>query len=181
MNNLRLKMLLHVCCANCLLHPYNVLRQTFDVTLFYYNPNIYPESEYNKRLAEIKRISGHFNIPLITGRYETGKWLKLAGHLGKEPEGGLRCSTCFEMRLSRTAAAARKYKFDIFASALSVSPHKNHTEINRIGGDVSLKYKIAYLATDFKKQDGFKKTTELSRNLDIYRQSYCGCIFSIKK
>jgi predicted adenine nucleotide alpha hydrolase (AANH) superfamily ATPase len=164
-----------------MLHPYTVLKENFDVTLFFYNPNIYPEEEYKKRLNEVKRAAGFYEIALIAGRYENKKWLNKTIALKDETEGGCRCTLCFEIRLNKTAKFTAANGFDSFASALSVSPHKNAELINEIGRSLALKYGVSYLSSNFKKSDGFKKTMQLSGQLNIYRQKYCGCIYSMKK
>jgi len=177
------KLLLHVCCANCVLHPINILKEKFDITMFYYNPNIHPEQEYLKRLADVEKVSGFKKIPLITGDYKNDleKWFKITENLKEEPEGGRRCIECFKIRLEKTASYAVKNGFDIFTTTLSISPHKNQKVINELGSEICKKTGIPFFCTDFKKQDGFKKTMKLSKELNIYRQNYCGCIYSIRK
>lgn len=181
-NLTKLKMLLHTCCANCVLYPIDILKEKFDITIFFYNPNIYPKEEYIKRLLEVEKVSKIKNISLITGNYEHDlmKWLKLTEKLKKEPEGGKRCGECFKLRLEETAFFAVKNGFNVFTTTLTVSPHKNQNVINSIGNEISQKTGIVFFTADFKKQDGFKKTMELSKNLNIYRQNYCGCIYSIR-
>jgi epoxyqueuosine reductase len=175
------KMLLHVCCANCSIYPLQTLEKDFDVFMYYYNPNIQPEDEYIKRLEYIKKISRIYNVPLITGEYELKKWLESTETLKAEPEGGKRCGVCFEIRLAETAKKAIEMRFDIFGTTLTISPHKNQEVINKIGQDLALKFELNFYRADFKKNDGFKNTMEMSRKLDIYRQNYCGCIYSIGK
>jgi len=177
------KLLLHVCCANCVLHPINILIEKFDVTMFYYNPNIHPEKEYLKRLADVEKVSELKKIPLIKEDYKSDleKWFEITENLKEEPEGGKRCIECFRIRLEKTASYAVKKGFDIFATTLSISPHKNHNIINELGSKICKETDISFFCADFKKQDGFKKTMQLSKELNIYRQNYCGCIYSIKK
>jgi len=173
------KMLLHVCCANCLLHPYDTLKADYDITLYFYNPNIFPRQEYKKRLSEVKRISALLGIPMIAGRYESLYWYNIARSLEDEPEGGKRCDRCFCIRLYKTAICCKKENFDIFASTLSVSPHKNAEKINDAGNSIAEKLDVLYLPSNFKKNEGFKKTMKSARRLNIYRQNYCGCIYSM--
>jgi predicted adenine nucleotide alpha hydrolase (AANH) superfamily ATPase len=174
------KMLLHVCCANCALHPYDILKDDFDVTLFFYNPNIHPEQEYNKRLANVKKAAEKYGLNLIEGPYDSNNWLDMTNEYSHEPEGAKRCEICFSIRMKKTAAFASENGYDIFATTLTVSPHKNPKIINVSGKMLSVKYGVEFLEADFKKQDGFKKTMLLSKELDLYRQNYCGCIYSIR-
>ncbi|HAJ95415.1 MAG TPA: recombinase, partial [Actinobacteria bacterium] len=153
----------------------------FDITLFYYNPNIYPEKEYFRRLKDIRKLSEISGTALIIGKYESIKWFKAARHLSKEPEGGKRCRICFDMRLEKTAAIAKDRCLDIFSTTLSISPHKNSKIINELGISISYKTGIDFYGADFKKKDGFKKTMDISRNHGFYHQNYCGCIYSIRK
>ena len=172
--------LLHVCCGTCSLYPYFLLKKDFSITFFYYNPNIYPEEEYLKRLDDVRTISKIYSIPLIIGRYEVKEWLNLTSDFKNEPEGGKRCDICFNMRLEKTATIAKKRGFDIFGTALTISPHKNQKIINSLGAKIAASRKIDFYQADFKKKDGFKKTMELSKKLNLYRQDYCGCIYSIR-
>jgi predicted adenine nucleotide alpha hydrolase (AANH) superfamily ATPase len=173
-------MLLHVCCANCAAYPVLLLENDFDITFFYYNPNIYPEEEYYKRLKDVQKLAGLSDIPLLVGQYEDKKWFEKTKHLAGEPEGGKRCRLCFYLRLKETARTALKGGFNIFATTLSVSPHKNSRAINEVGTLISKKSGIDFYVSDLKKKDGFKKTTELSYKYNFYRQNYCGCIYSIR-
>ena len=175
------KFLLHACCANCAVYPLLLLSKVYEVSMYYYNPNIYPEIEYRKRLKFIKKISLIYKIPLITGKYEIKEWLVLTEPFINEPEGGKRCTECFKIRLSETASKAKKLKFDLFGTTLTISPHKNQEVINNIGQDIAKRLNIDFYKADFKKNDGFKNTMMMSHKLDIYRQNYCGCIYSIKK
>jgi predicted adenine nucleotide alpha hydrolase (AANH) superfamily ATPase len=174
------KILLHACCGTCALYPYFLLEKDFDVTLFYYNPNLYPEKEYIKRLEGIKTISKRYNVPLIIGKYENKKWLSLTADFKDDPEGGRRCTLCFDMRLDKTARTAKKLGFDFFGTTLTISPHKNHEIINSIGMRLASAEGINFYESNLKKMNGFKKTMELSKELDLYRQNYCGCIYSMK-
>jgi predicted adenine nucleotide alpha hydrolase (AANH) superfamily ATPase len=179
----KLKMLMHVCCANCAIHPLNILKDKFDITMYFYNPNIHPEEEYQKRLSNAEKVSRITKIPLITGNYihDLKKWFKLTEKLKDLPEGQERCNKCFKIRLEKTALFAKKNGFDIFTTTLTISPHKNQQTINAIGNEISQKFDISFFIADFKKQDGFKKTMQLAKELKIYRQNYCGCLYSIRK
>jgi len=173
------KFLLHVCCANCLLYPAAALSKDFQVYFYFYNPNIHPAHEYIKRLKYVKLVSGIYKTPLIAGRYEKKMWLDRTGTLKSEPEGGLRCELCFKIRLEKTAKAAKKLGFDLFGTTLTISPHKNQAVINNLGMAISKEENIEFYVADFKKKDGFKKTMQLSTEHKIYRQSYCGCVYSM--
>lgn len=174
-------MLLHACCANCASYPLTLLSDDFNITLFYYNPNIYPEEEYLLRLNDVRKLSEISGIPLIIGKYESIKWLEAARHLSREPEGGKRCRTCFRMRLEKTAFVAKDKCLNIFATTLSISPHKNSKVINELGVSISNKVGIDFYIADLKKKNGFQKTMDISRNYKFYHQNYCGCIYSIRK
>ena len=174
------KILLHVCCGTCALYPYFLLKQTFDVTFLYYNPNIHPKEEYIRRLRGVKIVSKKYSIPLEVGEYEVKKWFRLAGDLKDEPEGGRRCSLCFRMRLDRTADMAKKQGFDLFGTTLTISPHKDHKIINSLGLKLASAKGINFYQANLKKKDGFKKTIQLSKELNLYRQNYCGCVYSKK-
>jgi len=182
-NNYKLKpkFLLHVCCATCALHPYFLLSKDFIVTLYFYNPNIHPKKEYNRRLEDVRMISKKYHIPLIIDKYEIKKWFELTKNLKEEPEGGTRCSVCFKMRLEKTATAAKKLNIDLFGTTLTISPHKNYSTINSIGKTIADDKKLTFYESNFKKKDGFKKTIQLSNKLHISRQNYCGCIYSMRE
>jgi predicted adenine nucleotide alpha hydrolase (AANH) superfamily ATPase len=174
------KMLLHVCCANCVLHPYETLKNNFGVTLYFYNPNIYPDKEYAKRLAYARQAADKYGLNLIEGPCDKNEWLDMTNGYRDYPEGGQRCEVCINIRVEKTAIFAAENGYDIFATTLSVSPHKNSKIINTAGKMLSAKYGIDFFEADFKKQDGFKKTMQLSKELDLYRQNYCGCAYSIR-
>ena len=179
-SNSKPAILLHVCCGTCAIYPYFKLKEDFDITFFYYNPNIYPRKEYIRRLNGVKMISKKYSIPLVIGKYEIRKWLQLTKGLKDEPEGGKRCDLCFRIRLDVAAVTAKKLGLDLFGTTLTISPHKNHNIINSIGLELSAARGIDFYQSDLKKKDGFKKTMELSKKLKLYRQSYCGCIYSRK-
>jgi len=147
--------------------------------MFFYNPNIYPYEEYEKRLGDARKLSTIYGTDLITGIYDSWEWEKYIKGLEDEPEGGARCAKCFEMRLKAAALMAKEKEMDIFATTLSISPHKDSEVINRTGQAISEKTGIEFLARDLKKKDGFKKAVQLSCQYNFYRQNYCGCKYSI--
>lgn len=176
------KLLLHSCCGPCSTSVIEKLKNDYDLTIFYYNPNIYPQEEYVKRLTEQKRyleLSAQ-DIKVIDGDYTDNElfYNKFAGLEGC-PEGGERCKVCIFLRLEKTAKMAKQLGFDIFATTLSVSPHKNAKMINEFGLKLQDSYGTEYLVSDFKKQDGYLNSIKLSKTYGLYRQNYCGCKFSI--
>jgi predicted adenine nucleotide alpha hydrolase (AANH) superfamily ATPase len=173
----RPKLLLHVCCAPCATLPSVLLRDEYDVTLFFYNPNIHPDSERTARAEETKRLAEKWRIPVLIGDDEPETWEKAVLGLESEVEGGRRCEVCFKLRLEKTFCASTQHGFDRFTTTLSVSPHKNASLLNRIGKEIG---GSRYLETDFKKKDGFKKSCDLSRSEGLYRQDYCGCQYSMR-
>ena len=175
------KLLLHSCCGPCSTHVINELKDRFDVTVFYFNPNIFPESEYQKRLAEQKRYAKMIGIDVIEDDWNEQEFLKLVKGHELDDEGGNRCSICFEMRLRMAAKKAKEKGFDLFATTLTVSPHKNSAVINSIGEKIASEEQIEFLAENFKKKDGYLKSIRLSQEAGLYRQNYCGCRFSIRK
>lgn len=179
------KVLLHSCCAPCSSYVLMYLRKYFEVTVFYFNPNITEAQEYYKRVAEQKRLIAQLNeeqegypISVIEGDYAPETFLHLVKGYEKCPEGGERCKLCFKQRLEATAVLAKEQKFDYFATTLTVSPMKNAGLLNEIGLSLAEIYGIAYLVSDFKKKNGYKQSIELSKKYDLYRQDYCGCAFS---
>lgn len=174
------KILLHSCCAPCSAHIIQELAKEYEVTLFYFNPNIFPGEEYQKRLAEVKKYLGKIKVDLIEGEYNHQFWLEKIKGYENEPERGKRCHICYQMRLVETASKAKEFGFDVFCSTLSISPHKDAEMINKIGQELSKEHKIEYLESNWKKQEGFKKACDISREEGFYRQDYCGCEFSIK-
>jgi predicted adenine nucleotide alpha hydrolase (AANH) superfamily ATPase len=171
-------LLLHACCAPCTPYVIELLQREFEVTAFFYNPNIHPLEEYQHRLEEIKNFSEKVDLKLITGDYEVEAWFHITQGMEHEKEGGKRCECCYRMRLERTVALAHKKGFNYFATTLTVSPHKKATTINLIGRELQKKYPVAFYEADFKKHDGFKKSCELSTHYGFYRQNYCGCVYS---
>ncbi|MBT6518792.1 epoxyqueuosine reductase QueH [Candidatus Woesearchaeota archaeon] len=172
------KLLLHVCCAPCSTHCVEVLKKEYDVTLFFYNPNIHPQFEYDKRLSDAKKISEKYDVGLIIGDYDYKEWIKAITGLFDEKEGGKRCEKCFEYRLFKSAQTAKELEMSLFTTTLSISPHKNFKHISKYGKKFGAEFGIEFLEKDFKKQDGFKKSRDLSKKLGLYRQKFCGCIFS---
>ena len=170
-------LLLHSCCGPCSSYVVDYLMDYFKVTVFYYNPNIYPEEEYIHRLSEQSRLLKKMGVQLIEGSYDHERFLDCVKGLESEPEGGARCKECFRMRLSETSRFARERSFDYFCTTLTVSPHKNAMVINSVGEEYSDKT-LLWLPSDFKKRDGYKKSIELSKKYELYRQDYCGCEFA---
>ncbi len=190
-------LLLHACCAPCSSYCLEYLRQYFDITVFYYNPNIMRETEYRKRVEEEKRLiaayneqvkSGNFEgmrsdssarlINIIEGDYIVSDFLDVVKGLESCPEGGDRCTKCFELRLEESARIAREKGFEFFTTTLTISPLKDAERLNRIGQDMGEKYGVSYLPSDFKKKEGYKRSIELSKMFDLYRQDFCGCEYS---
>lgn len=184
-NNNTPTLLLHVCCGPCSSSVLERLASFFEITIYYYNPNISPIDEYKKRVEEVKRLIKEVNfknpIHFIEGKYDNENFEKIAKGLEDEPEGGDRCNKCYYLRLHETAEVAKKYNFDYFTTTLSVSPYKSADKLNKIGKILEDKYDIHYLVSDFKKKDGYKRSIELSKKYNLYRQDYCGCIYSKRK
>ena len=181
----RKKILLHSCCAPCSSHVITFLTNFFDITILYYNPNIAPIEEYNKRKEEqiklINKIETKGKIDIIDCDYDNDIYENKIKGYEECHERGARCTICFNLRLEKTAEIAKKNNFDYFCSTLTVSPYKNATLINKIGNNLSNKYNIKWLYSDFKKADGYKHSIELSKKYNLYRQDYCGCIYSKRK
>lgn len=174
------KLLLHSCCAPCSSYVLEYLTKFFDITVLYYNPNISPEKEYRHRVEEQKRLISEMcpDVKFIEGNYEPQKFYEMSKGLENEPERGARCLKCYRMRLEKTAEIAKNNGFDFFTTTLSISPQKDSSVLNKIGKDLSEKYNIPYLFSDFKKRNGYKRSIELSAAYNLYRQNFCGCIFS---
>lgn len=175
-------LLLHSCCAPCSSYTLEYLSRYFSITVFYFNPNISPKAEFDKRFAEQKRLiealPAENKISLICGGYNYDEFLNIARGYESVPEGGERCFRCYRMRLEKTAELAKQKGFDYFCTTLSISPLKNSQKINEIGFDVAEKYGVKWLPSDFKKREGYKRSIELSKEYDLYRQNFCGCVFS---
>ena len=180
------KILLHSCCAPCSTAVIEKLSSEFDITILYYNPNIYPEEEYIKRKNEELKYIEIFNskneekIKFLDCDYESEKFYEKTKGFENEREGGARCALCFRLRLEKTANLAKSNSFDIFGTTLTVSPHKNAEIINAIGLELEREYEIRYLVSNFKKQNGYKRSVELAKENNLYRQNYCGCEFALK-
>ena len=172
------KILLHSCCGPCSTHVINVLKEDYDVTIYYYNPNIDTDEEYQHRLNEQKRYCKEVGIEVIEDGYNPEEFYSKVKGLENEKEGGARCPVCFKLRLAKTAQKAKELGFELFGTTLTVSPHKNSMLINAIGKQVEIEEGISYLERNYKKQDGYKKSIELSKKYNLYRQNYCGCVFS---
>jgi len=175
-------LLLHSCCAPCSSYVLDYLSVYFSITVFFYNPNIHPEEEYEKRLKGqielINQLPVKNAVNFISGPYETELFFQKIKGLEQEPEGKKRCLKCFELRLEKTAQKAIELGYDYFTTTLTISPHKNALAINQIGSHIASIYHLNYLYSDFKKKDGFKNSISLSHKYQLYRQNYCGCIFS---
>ncbi len=191
------RLLLHACCAPCSSYCLEYLRQFFDITVFYYNPNIMLEPEYRKRVEEEKRLIAELNlqversdfegmnsdadarkIEILEGDYIVSDYLNTVRGLENCPEGGDRCTKCFELRLSEAARIASENSFDFFTTTLTISPLKDAERLNRIGEEMGDKYNVSWLPSDFKKKEGYKRSIELSKKFGLYRQDFCGCEFS---
>lgn len=186
---LRPKILIHSCCAPCSTYTLEFLTEYAEVTIYFANSNIYPESEYRRRALVQKQFVDEFNqrnrqqVGFIEAEYAPNEFIKMMQEreLTKEPEGGLRCSACFQMRLDLVAEEAVKNGFDYFGSALTISPKKNAPLINQIGLDIQKIYDVNYLPSDFKKNSGYQRSIQMCKEYDIYRQCYCGCVFAAKQ
>lgn len=176
------RLFLHSCCAPCSSYTLEYLSNYFDITVYYFNPNISPKQEFDKRFAEQKRLIDSLPaknpIKLVLGEYNYDDFLQIARGYENVAEGGERCFRCYRMRLESTARIAKEQGFDYFCTTLSISPLKNSQKINQIGYEVAQKYGIKWLPSDFKKREGYKRSIELSKEYNLYRQSFCGCIFS---
>ncbi len=176
-----MKILLHDCCAPCGAYVVQaLLRKGYEVTVYFYNPNIAPKEEYDLRLQEMQRFCEENNVKLIVGNYNTEDWLSAVAGLEKEKEGGARCEKCFTHRLGEGAQKAMEDGFEIFATTLTMSPHKPVEMINRIGHELAAFYGIKFLDTVWRENDGYKKACELSKEYGFHRQNYCGCQFSMR-
>ena len=180
----RPKLLIHSCCAPCSSYVLEYLSEHFDITIFYYNPNIHPEDEYIRRVEEqqslIKAMPLQSEVHFIQGEYHPTDYYVSVKGLESEPEGGKRCFVCYELRLRQAAKLAAEMGFDYFATTLSISPHKNAAKLNEIGEMLGKEQGILYLPSDFKKKNGYKRSIELSKEYNLYRQDYCGCVYSLQ-
>lgn len=173
-----MKVALHICCGVCAASVVERLAyEGHEVTGFFYNPNIQPEEEYERRLEATRKVSQELDFPLEAGEYEPKDWFEQIRGLEQEPKGGERCEVCFRMRLAQTYRFMKDIRADAFSTTLTVSPHKSAETVNAIGHDIG---EDAFLARDFKKKEGFKRAMELAKRWNLYRQNYCGCIYSTK-
>lgn len=176
------RLLLHSCCAPCSSYVLEYLSSYFSITVFYYNPNISPESEYTKRLFEqqmlIDRLPARYPVAFAAGPYDSERFFQMAKGLEQVKEGGERCFRCYELRLREAAKMAKNAEFDYFTTTLSISPLKKADKLNEIGVRLGEEYGISYLISDFKKKNGYRRSIELSKEYSLYRQNYCGCVFS---
>ena len=176
------KLFLHSCCGPCSSYVLEYLSRYFSITVFYYNPNIYPSEEYYHRVAEQQRLIEEMDcvhpVSFVEGQYDTDRFYALAKGLEQEPEGGERCFRCYRLRLEQSAKLAKEGGFDYFTTTLSISPYKNAPKLNEIGEELAAEYGVKHLPCDFKKKEGYKRSIELSKLYGMYRQDYCGCVFS---
>lgn len=175
------RLILHVCCAPCATAVREILADGYKLEFFFYNPNIYPEEEYQKRFKEVKKLAKRFGTKVREGAYAYNDWKEAMAGYENEPEGGLRCELCFRKRLQEAARLAKKTKSHVFATTLSISPHKKTLIVNRVGERLGRLSGVLFLNRDFKDENGFERSIELSEELGLYRQKYCGCEFSIRK
>jgi len=181
-NNYVPKLLLHSCCAPCSSYVLEYLSNYFEITVLYYNPNIFPKEEYEYRINEqarlIENLPAKHPISFVATNYEPEKFYDIAKGLENEPEGGARCRECFKLRLEYAAKLAKENNFDYFTTTLSISPLKNSEVLNEVGEEIGEIYQIKHLTSDFKKRNGYKRSVELSKEYELYRQDYCGCVYS---
>lgn len=179
------RLLLHSCCAPCSSYVLEYLSQYFVITLLYYNPNIFPEEEYRKRVEEQKKLIAALPVKhpvsFVEGRYQPEEFFAVAKGLEDVPEGGERCRKCFRLRLEETARLAAEGKYDYYTTTLSISPLKNAQALNEIGQELAAVYEVPYLPSDFKKRGGYQRSIELSREYELYRQNFCGCVYSMRE
>ena len=178
------KLLLHSCCAPCSSYTLEYLSDYFEITVFYYNPNIFPEEEYYKRVEEQQRfileLPAKHPVNFVEGVYDPKQFYEIAKGLERVAEGGERCFKCYELRLRETAKLAKEGGYDYFATTLTISPLKNAQKLNEIGEQLSEEFGVAHLPSDFKKKNGYKRSIELSNQYGLYRQDYCGCVYSVR-
>ena len=179
------RLFLHACCAPCSSYVMEYLSQYFEITIFFYNPNIAPVEEYSHRVAEIRRLIGEMEfvhpVTLVEGRYDPEEFYEMAKGLENVPEGGERCFRCYRLRMEEAAKLAKEGGYDYFTTTLSVSPHKNAQKLNEIGLRLQEEYGVRYLLSDFKKKGGYLESIRLSKEYDLYRQNFCGCVYSRQK
>lgn len=175
------KIVLHACCGICSGYPVSSLIDAgYQVVVYFYNPNIYPAEEYQKRLDAERTLCTHFGCELVEAEYNPEEFYKVANGLELEPERGKRCDKCFELRLKKTAEFTKSRGIKTFTTSIVISPHKNFQKLSEIGQQIAQENDLEFLAIDFKKKDGFLKTNKISKELGLYRQNYCGCKFSLR-
>lgn len=176
------KLLLHVCCAPCSSHVLELLSKEYDITVYFYNPNITDNDEYDKRFGELERFVGEapfaMNVKTVDGGYDSKIFFEMSKGMEELPERGARCYQCYKLRMEEAARYAQLNGYDVFTTSLSISPHKNANWINEIGALCQEKYGVDYMYSDFKKKNGYARSIQLSKEYSLYRQDYCGCIFS---
>lgn len=176
------RLFLHSCCAPCSSYVLEYLSRYFEITVFFYNPNISPSEEYEKRVEEIRRMIGEMEfvhpVKLVEGEYDPQVFFQMAKGMEHIPEGGERCFGCYRLRMEEAARLAKEENYDYFTTTLSISPLKNAQKINEIGEELAEIYQVSHLPSDFKKKNGYKRSIELSGEYELYRQDYCGCVFS---
>ena len=176
------EILLHACCGICSGYPISYLQDMgYSVKVYFYNPNIYPAAEYAKRLEAQRTLCAHFGCDLIEGEYNPQDYYDYVAGFEDEPEKGLRCDRCFKLRLTNAAIMAKSLNIPTFTTSMVISPHKNYEKLTAIGTEIAKKYDLEYLSTNFRKNDGFLKTNNISKSLNLYRQNYCGCKFAMRK
>ena len=178
----RPKLLLHACCAPCSSYCLEYLSKYFEITVFYHNPNISPEAEFDYRVSELKRLLGEMPLPsevkLIVADYNAAEFEDAVRGLENEPERGSRCTVCYRLRLRKSAGYAAEHGFDYFTTTLSISPYKDAERLVNLGEELAEEFGVKYLPSDFKKKNGYKRSIELSEEYGLYRQDYCGCRYS---
>lgn len=174
------KILLHACCGVCAAYPISLLQNSgYEVVVYFYNPNIYPQTEYEKRLEGVIKLCNHFGCELITGDYESEVYYSYIKGLEQEPEKGARCDKCFQLRLDKSAQKAQELGIKIFTTSMVISPYKNYEKLTTFGEIIASQYDLLYMGINFRKKDGFLKTNVIANSLKIYRQNYCGCEFAM--
>lgn len=174
------KLLLHACCGPCSAFAVESMRKQYDMSLFFYNPNISDEAEHKRRFENAKLVAQRFGVPIINMEYNPSTWSEAVKGLESEKEGGKRCEACFRFRLEETAKFAKDNGFSLFSTTLTASPFKNAALINAIGAEVGQRFGVKFLTLDLKMGGGYKRGLELSKEFSLYRQKYCGCVYSIQ-
>lgn len=173
------KLLVHICCAPDALYVMSLLAESYRVSGYFYNPNIHPAEEYGLRLSETRKVADRLRFELIVESPDVDRWLALTEKFKRQPEKGIRCDVCYAVRLERTARAAAERGFDGFTTVMSLSPWKKAAVMNRMGRMFAARHSVDFLEADFKKKDGFRKSVLMSREMGLYRQNYCGCVYSL--